>query len=149
VFDSSADAFHIVFDDLGAADLPRMALVDVADRRVVATVVDEFHRGVFVVLDDGGHTSFSAEFARLGPDEASAEAQDARAVVAARVRELRGARGWSVAELGRRTGIAAPNLHRIEAARHLPTATTLLRISRAFGVPLDRLLRAGDQERVP
>jgi DNA-binding XRE family transcriptional regulator len=142
VFDSGADAFHIVFDDLGAADLPRTALADVEERRVLATVVDEFQRGVFVVLDDGTHTSFSAEFARFGPDEESPTADDARAAIAERVRSLREGCSWSVAEMSRRTEIAAPNLHRIEAAKHMPTATTLLRLAAAFGVPLDRLLRS-------
>lgn len=139
VFDTAADAFHVVFDDFATADLPRTALADVGERRVIVAAVDEFHRGVFVVLDDGSHSSFSAEFARFGPDESSVAAHDARAAVAERVRALREDRRWSVAELGRRTGIAAPNLHRIEAAKHMPTATTLLKLAGAFGVPLAQL----------
>jgi ribosome-binding protein aMBF1 (putative translation factor) len=62
--------------------------------------------------------------------------------VATRVRAEREKRGWSVAELARRAEIAAPNVHRIEAAKHAPRASTLLRIAKALGVSISRLVNA-------
>ncbi|MBI5244270.1 MAG: helix-turn-helix transcriptional regulator [Elusimicrobia bacterium] len=56
--------------------------------------------------------------------------------VAANIRALRKARGISSYELARRTGIARPNIARIENARTSPSLTTLEKIAKALGVPV-------------
>jgi transcriptional regulator with XRE-family HTH domain len=53
---------------------------------------------------------------------------------------VRSEKGWSVAELARRSGIAAPNVHRVESGKHIPSTATLVRLSEALEVSLDALL---------
>lgn len=151
-FDAERDSFHVVYADLTVQDLARAELADVGERQVVAWGVDEFSRGVEVVLEDGSITSFSAEFplylhdedyrrrvdARRGP-----KGQDLGERVALRVRAERERQGWSVAELARRADMAAPNVHRVESGKHVPSMQTVARLAEALGVPMERLLRAG------
>jgi hypothetical protein len=147
-YDPCNDAFHIVFEDLVSADVPRNALHDVANRAVAAWALDELRRGVQTVLNDGEITSFSAEFARTFGDPeyrewaASGRSSDAELArrLADRVRTLRLQRGWTVAELARRARMAAPNIHRVEAAVHVPSTQTMLRLAQALDVPLARLV---------
>ncbi len=150
-FDAGRDAFHVVYVDGSTHDLARTELPDVGPRKVVAWEVDEFGRGVEVVLDDGTLTSFSAEFPRYVHDDAyrrrvdtrrDAQGQDLGQRIARRVRAERERRGWSVAELARRADMAAPNVHRVEAGKHVPTMLTLARLAAALDVPLERLVRA-------
>lgn len=77
-FDAERDSFHVVYADLTAQDLARAELADVGERQVVAWEVDEFHRGVEVVLGDGSITSFSAEFPLYLHDEDYRRRVDAR-----------------------------------------------------------------------
>jgi len=149
-FDQWADAFRVVYFDQSVLTLRRGELADVGDSAVVAWSVDEFHRGVEVVLEDGVVTSFSAEFPRYLRDKEYRGKVDTRFErrdgdiglrVAARVRGIREERGWSVAELARRCKMAAPNVHRLESGKHAPTTRTLVRVAEALEVPLDRLLR--------
>jgi hypothetical protein len=63
-------------------------------------------------------------------------------LIGARVRAERNARDWSLAELSRRTGIHAPNLSRIENAKHRPSLQTVERLASAFGVPVADLVAA-------
>lgn len=148
-FDRGSDVFRVVYADHTALSLGRGELADVGERTVVAWSVDEFHRGVEVVLEDGAVTSFSAEFPRYLRDGAYRRRVDARrggcggdlgTRVAARVRALREERGWSVAELARRCGMAAPNVHRLESGKHVPTTRTLVRVAEGLEVALERLL---------
>jgi transcriptional regulator with XRE-family HTH domain len=62
------------------------------------------------------------------------------AAVAAHVRELRTARGWSLDELAGRSGVSKGMLVQIEGARTNPSVGTLARIGEAFGVTVARLL---------
>jgi len=102
------------------------------------------------VLEDGAVTSFSAEFPRYLRDEAYRRKIDARrgghgadlgVRVADRMQELRKERGWSVTKLARRCGIAAPNVHRLESGKHVPTTRTLLKVAEALGVSLERVVQ--------
>lgn len=61
-------------------------------------------------------------------------------VLANRIRLLREARRWSLAELGNASGVSKAMLSRIERAEASPTATTLSRIASAFGFTLAELL---------
>jgi DNA-binding Xre family transcriptional regulator len=147
-FDDSTDAFRIVYHDHTSLTLERSELADVESRSVLAWDIDEFRRGVEVVLEDGSTTSFSAEFPRYLRDigyrrkvDRKRGRSDLGERVATRVREIRRKRGWSVAELARQCEMAAPNVHRLESGKHVPTTQTLLRIAEALEVPLERLLR--------
>lgn len=150
-FDPENRVFHLVYADLSSESLALSELPDVGQQEVVAWEIDPFSRGVEVLLDDGTLTSFSAEFPRYLHDEDYRRRVDARRGpagqdlgqrIAQRVRTQREERGWSVAELARRADMAAPNLHRVESGKHVPSMQTVARLAAALGVPMERLLRA-------
>jgi transcriptional regulator with XRE-family HTH domain len=81
---------------------------------------------------------------------------DTEARIARRIRLERDARGWSLAELGGRAGVAKATISKIERSEISPTAVTLLRLAAAFDLTLaglllraggagERLARAGEQ----
>jgi DNA-binding XRE family transcriptional regulator len=151
VHDVSGRRFHIRYVDLSSQHLGEDELPGLEGRSVVACAVDEFRRGVEVVLDDGEVTSFSGEYPRYRHDAAyrakvdaggGAGAGELGVRAARRVRRARKEKGWSVAELARRCGMAAPNVHRVEAARHVPSTATLARLAEALGLPLASLFEA-------
>jgi transcriptional regulator with XRE-family HTH domain len=76
--------------------------------------------------------------------------------LAERLRLERDSRGWSLADLADRSGVAKATISKIERAEASPTAAILVRLSAAFGLTLaglmlraegqgDRLSRAADQ----
>jgi transcriptional regulator with XRE-family HTH domain len=76
--------------------------------------------------------------------------------LAERLRLERDSRGWSLADLAERSGVAKATISKIERAEASPTAAILVRLSAAFGLTLaglmlraegqgDRLSRAADQ----
>ncbi len=151
VYDPVDRVFWIRYTDLSYAHVEQEELAGLAGRWIVACSVDEYRRGVEIVLDDGSVTSFSAEYPRYLRDEVYRRRADARRGdgaedlgqrVARQVRQVRSEKGWSVTELARRSGIAAPNLHRVESGKHIPSTPTLVRLSAALQVPLARLLTA-------
>ena len=62
--------------------------------------------------------------------------------IAARIRQEREARGWSLGELARRTGMQVPNLSRLESGKHMPSLETLERVSEALGIRVADLVAA-------
>lgn len=60
--------------------------------------------------------------------------------IAANVRRLLNARGWSQNELARKTGEKQATINRICNGRNMPSAAILSRIAEAFDVSLDRLV---------
>jgi DNA-binding Xre family transcriptional regulator len=62
--------------------------------------------------------------------------------IGGRVRQEREGRGWSLAELARRTGIQPPNLSRLENGKHVPSLDTLQRVADALGVRVAELVAA-------
>jgi transcriptional regulator with XRE-family HTH domain len=72
--------------------------------------------------------------------------EELTAAVAARVRALRAARGWSLDELAGRSGVSKGMLVQIEAARTNPSLGTLCRIADAVGVTIGQLVEP-DHER--
>jgi transcriptional regulator with XRE-family HTH domain len=81
---------------------------------------------------------------------------DAEDRIARRIRLERDARGWSLADLAERSGVAKATISKIERAEMSPTAVTLLRLAGAFDLTLaglllraegegERLSRAADQ----
>jgi transcriptional regulator with XRE-family HTH domain len=90
------------------------------------------------------------------PSARSAVADDTEARLARRIRLERDARGWSLADLADRSGVAKATISKIERAEMSPTAVTLLRLAGAFDLTLaglllraegqgERLSRAADQ----
>src|SRR5689334_23718579 len=76
--------------------------------------------------------------------------------IAARLREEREARGWSLGDLADRSGVSRAMISKIERGESSPTAMLLGRLSGAFGLTLSsmlaraelqagRVLRAADQ----
>lgn len=53
-----------------------------------------------------------------------------------RVKELRGERGWTQAELAERAGLKFQAVSRLERGGQSPTITTLQKIADAFGVEM-------------
>lgn len=62
--------------------------------------------------------------------------------VGPRLRALRRARGATLADLARETGLTSSTLSRLENGRLRPTLEQLLPLARAHGVPLDDLVKA-------
>lgn len=74
---------------------------------------------------------------------------DAGARIARRVRLERDARGWSLAALAERAGVAKATISKIEREEMSPTATILVRLAHAFDLTLaGLLLRAEEGARV-
>ncbi len=66
--------------------------------------------------------------------------QQVRDNIAANVRRLLSARGWSQFDLARNTGEKQQTINRICNAKNIPSAAILSRIAEAFDVSLDRLV---------
>ena len=62
---------------------------------------------------------------------------DAGQPIGTRIRSLRTARGWSLAELAKRAGTSAPTLHRYESGWDRFELATLRKIASALGVRLE------------
>jgi transcriptional regulator with XRE-family HTH domain len=62
----------------------------------------------------------------------------------ARLRELREARGLSVSQLARMTGLGKGTLSELERGRRNPTLQTLYAVTTALGVPLSAALPPGE-----
>lgn len=60
--------------------------------------------------------------------------------IGARIKALRSECGWSLEELGRRSGISRATLSRLENAEVSATATVLGKLCSAFGMTLSRLI---------
>jgi len=69
---------------------------------------------------------------------------DLAETVGERIRFERNKRGWLQKDLSDSTGIARPNIARLESGKQIPSLPTLQRVARAFGVPLSELLRPVD-----
>lgn len=66
---------------------------------------------------------------------------DARAI-GRRIRSLREERGLDISTFAGLSGLARPNVHRLEGGLHRPRMETLARAARALGVAVTDLLRA-------
>ena len=67
--------------------------------------------------------------------------EELAARIAQRVRALREERGWTPAELARRSGVTKTTLSRVEAALREPSAGTLESLAGGLGVRVDALFR--------
>jgi putative transcriptional regulator len=60
---------------------------------------------------------------------------------AARLRQFREARGWSLGELARRSGTHITSLSKVETEQRAPSLRLALALATALGVSLDELVR--------
>src|SRR5689334_16561572 len=65
--------------------------------------------------------------------------------IAARIREEREARDWSLADLAERSGVSRAMISKIERSEASPTAALLGKLSGAFGLTLSSLLARAEQ----
>ena len=56
-----------------------------------------------------------------------------------RLRELRGARGWSQGELAERLGVSRQTINAIETEKYDPSLPLAFKIARVFGQPIERI----------
>ncbi len=149
-FDRALQVFTLVFFDGITASLCVDELEGVEGKKAIYWELDAVRTGVEIALEDGTVTSFSGDFALYLRDpeyrqwaDKQSEKNSGRKLalrIARRVRAIREELGVSVAELSRCCGIAAPNLHRLEAASHVPTTATLVKVAEGLDVPVERLL---------
>lgn len=65
--------------------------------------------------------------------------------LALRIRVEREGRGWSLDELGQRSGVSRAMISKVERQESSPTAALLGRLSAAFGLTLSQLLARAEQ----
>jgi len=70
----------------------------------------------------------------------------AERVLAARLRELRGRRGWSATRLAEETGLSKGMLSKIENGQSAPSLSTLARLASALDAPLTAFFRGLEEE---
>ena len=70
---------------------------------------------------------------------ARSEPEIARAV-AARIKQERANRGWRQQDLSAQTGIARPNIARLESGKRMPKLSTLQKIAEAMGLRMEDLM---------
>jgi transcriptional regulator with XRE-family HTH domain len=61
-----------------------------------------------------------------------------------RLRALRGARGWTIVELARRSHVDESVISRWERGQSQPLVTYAMAVARALGVPLEEILPPPD-----
>lgn len=150
-YDKQNGTLSLRFDDgdLATATLEALKL---PDKRIQGIAVDEFRRGVEIRFRDRSTHDISADYFTwlTQPDYAAAYPADSSLGprVGANIVRLRKQRGLSQAALAAATGMAAPNLSRLESGRHVPTLDVLLRISKALNVSLTGLLSATPSDRM-
>ena len=69
--------------------------------------------------------------------------------IAARLKALRGDRGWSLDELSRRSGVSRATLSRLENAETSATASVLGRLCAAHGLPMSQLMHMIEDRFMP
>lgn len=59
--------------------------------------------------------------------------------VTTKLRELRGDRGWSQAELAERLGVSRQTVNAVETGRYEPSLSLALKIARLFARPVEAI----------
>jgi DNA-binding Xre family transcriptional regulator len=97
---------------------------------------------VLVRLRSGAEIDFASDFVlhRCEPDYPYFHTRVKPSQLGTRVKAVRQWRNCSLSELARKTGIAEPNLSRLEHNKHMPNFETLQKIARALDVPLRKML---------
>jgi putative transcriptional regulator len=63
-----------------------------------------------------------------------------------RVRELRGGRDWSQADLAERLDVSRQTVNAIETGKYDPSLPLAFKIARLFGQPIEAIFRPDDHE---
>jgi len=147
------DTFFVVFRNGKTYELPRTA-IEANDTSPVLGEPQIIHGGsAFVVRQQSGntyevpwdlvlyHQEPSYPYHKGSSSQREAEANRAERI-GTRIRQEREARGWSLAEFSRRTGIQPPNLSRVESGKHTPSLETIDRVADALGVRVVDLIAA-------
>jgi DNA-binding Xre family transcriptional regulator/CheY-like chemotaxis protein len=145
--------FFVTFRNGKSYELSR-GLIEADDSTGILGVPQVLHDGeAFKVRQKSGneyevawdfvlyHQEPSYSYHKGKDSEQAAEAKRA-ARIGDRVRHEREARGWSLADLARRTGMQPPNLHRLESGKHVPSLETLERVAEALGLRVADLVAA-------
>lgn len=61
-----------------------------------------------------------------------------------RLRELRGEKGWSQAELAERLEVSRQSVNAIETGKYDPSLPLAFRLARLFGRPIEEIFAEGD-----
>lgn len=137
---SDRKSFLVKLDNGAVYELPvnKLSVADAWDGSGIAAwdIVDHGYAAM-VRLESGAEIDFPADFVLhiCEPTFAYYAGRAAPTQIGDRVRALREERAWSQADLSRRSGIAVPNLSRIEHNRHVPSWPTIQSLARAFKVP--------------
>lgn len=140
-------ALSVAYDDGEIVEVVVDALKLPDGAKIENVRLDEFRRGVEFWLADGTMHDVAADYITWLTDAAYREQypddrpdEDIAALIGKNVVALRNQRGMSQAALAHSTGILGPNLSRLESGKHVPTLTMLLRLARALGVSLGKLV---------
>jgi DNA-binding XRE family transcriptional regulator len=125
------------FDVADRSDLSKVTIMPDGD----AAVVEQESGNTFEIPWDAVLYHAEPSYPYYKHKQGSVEQSEERAArIGQRVKEQRGARGWTLATLEAKTGIKAPNLSRLEKGKHVPSLETLERIAEAFGVGVAELI---------
>jgi len=80
------------------------------------------------------------ELAAQQPGDQPMTPDEIKSRVGRRLRELRDAYGWSIAELQNQTGIDGSSLSRFETGRRLPLAQHIFKLAEAYHIHVGELL---------
>lgn len=151
-YQAGEDTFFVAFMDGKTYELPRRTIEADDGSPVVSTRVEEKGEGFRVRQRSGNTYGVAWDFVlhhqepryphyKGRREQQRAEARRAQRI-GERVRGAREARGWSLEELATRAGMHRPNLHRLEAGKHLPSLDTLERVADALGLRVANLVAA-------
>jgi len=61
------------------------------------------------------------------------------------VRELRGERGWSQAELAQKLDVSRQTVNAVETGKYDPSLPLAFKLARLFGVPIEMIFVPGEE----
>lgn len=98
--------------------------------------------GALLVLQSGKRIDFATDFVlhHCEPAYAYHRTKVKPSRLGARIREIRQAKGLSMNQVEKKTGIKQPNLSRLESDKHVPSIETLTIIAKALGVSVAELM---------
>jgi len=144
----ASDKAHIVFKlDSGALyELPIKTLEAAEDYDgTVAEYADTIDDGTAAIVQftSGAQIDFPVDFVlhHCEPNYSHFRVKIGKpSGIGKRVREFRHAKKLTLTQVSQKTGIAEPNLSRLEHGKHMPSLGTLQLIAKALGVPASALI---------
>lgn len=142
--------FYCIFQNGDSFSYPRKFLPEDQSKSKVRKVTLTVWRDCFKVFLQSGkkiyvpcclvrhHCDSSYEYYKHS--KKSIEAEKRAKKVGLRVKRIRLERGWTQAELAKKTKIKRENISRMESCKHSPSLDTLEKIADAFKIPLANLV---------